>query len=260
MIGKVLTRRGKLFALAVKRLGFVNAVRFMGLKYTNKQGWRKQNVHLVSPDSRTPLEVRPGTSDVAVFQQIFVELEYGCLEFLSAPRWIIDCGANVGYSSAYFLSRFPEARVVAIEPAAGNYQMLVQNTAFFGERITPIQAGLWSHNARLRICHKEVGDCKEWAFFVEEAAPGEAYDVESLSLDSVLAQVGAPKIDLLKVDIEGAEKVVFADSAAAWLQLVEAVVIELHGPECEEIVTKSLAPRAKERFQHGELTIFRLEV
>ena len=256
----VFARRRKLFSLAAKQIGFVNALRFMALKYRNKRSGSKKNASLSSPQSKTPLAVRPDTSDIAVFQQIFVELEYGCLDFLSAPDWIIDCGANVGYSSAYFLSRFPKARVIAIEPDAGNYQMLVQNTAFFGERITPINAGVWSHEARLRVRQAEVGAGKEWAFFVEEAAPGEPCDVEAVNLDSVLAQAGAAKIDLLKVDIEGAEKVVFADGAAAWLKTVAAVVIELHGPECERIVTEALAPRAKERFQHGELTIYRLSV
>jgi len=36
-------------------------------------------------------------------------------------------------------------------------------------------------------------------------------------------------------------------------------VIELHGPDCEAIVTKALASRAKEHFKHGELTIYQLE-
>ena len=45
------------------------------------------------------LFVRRGSSDLDVFDQIFIQNEYGCLDDLTDVRFVIDCGANVGYSS-----------------------------------------------------------------------------------------------------------------------------------------------------------------
>jgi hypothetical protein len=63
--------------------------------------------------------MRNGTSDRQVLSQIFVYEEYSPIT-LSNPRNIIDLGANVGYSSAYFLSRYLNAKVLAVEPDLGN--------------------------------------------------------------------------------------------------------------------------------------------
>src|SRR5256885_16984483 len=66
-----------------------------------------------------PLFMRLGTSDREVLGQIFIEEEYRPL-VLSSPQAIIDLGANVGYSSAYFLSQYPNATVLAVEPDPDN--------------------------------------------------------------------------------------------------------------------------------------------
>ena len=60
-----------------------------------------------------PLQCRSRTTDSAVFWQVFIGLEYECLDDVADVGLVIDCGANVGYSSAYFLSRFPRCTVVA---------------------------------------------------------------------------------------------------------------------------------------------------
>lgn len=63
-----------------------------------------------------PLYARDLSSDLEVFEQIFVKKEYWPLNDIADPKVIIDCGAYVGYSAAYFLTRFPHARLIAIEP------------------------------------------------------------------------------------------------------------------------------------------------
>src|ERR1035437_1180283 len=61
--------------------------------------WRK-SFHLKSRHLHAPLSLRYGTSDLNVFWQCFVRQEYaGCLEW-PKPRYILDCGANVGFASA----------------------------------------------------------------------------------------------------------------------------------------------------------------
>src|SRR5262245_51635214 len=74
--------------------------------------------------SMYPLFGRRSSSDVEVFHQVFIEREYKCLDDLSDVGLIIDCGANVGYSSAYFLSKHPTSRIIAVEPDPDNFAML----------------------------------------------------------------------------------------------------------------------------------------
>src|SRR5262245_452689 len=75
---------------------------------------------LTTKTAAFPLWCRPGTSDETVFWQVFVDLQYAALVPRAAPRLILDCGANVGYTASYFLTRFPSARVFAVEPDPGN--------------------------------------------------------------------------------------------------------------------------------------------
>lgn len=76
-----------------------------------------------------PLTVRAESSDIEVFHQIFIEEEYGGLDGLRGVDLVIDGGANVGYSAAYFLSIFPDCHVVAVEPEPGNYAILQKRAA-----------------------------------------------------------------------------------------------------------------------------------
>src|ERR1041385_3761622 len=74
-----------------------------------------------------PFYGRIGSSDWEVFIQIFVNQEYRCVEDIHDPELIIDCGANVGYASLYFLTKFPRAHIIAIEPDRANFDMLLRN-------------------------------------------------------------------------------------------------------------------------------------
>ena len=62
-------------------------------------------------------------SDMAIFHQIFELDEYAGLRDIPAPRFILHLGANVGYSSAFFLTCFPSATVLAGEPDPENFEI-----------------------------------------------------------------------------------------------------------------------------------------
>src|SRR5207248_8916260 len=66
--------------------------------------------------SRHRLICRLRTSDLAAFRQILISQDYAALDQTQNVGLIVDCGAYVGYSSAYFLSAFPNSQLVAIEP------------------------------------------------------------------------------------------------------------------------------------------------
>jgi hypothetical protein len=108
-------------------------------------------IALSIPQSRTPLLVRGNTSDVQTFEQIFIDNEYDVPIGIS-PKTIVDGGANVGYASVYFANRFPDPRIIAIEPHNANAEMLEKNTAAYPNRSSSGQAyGTRRHCSRSRI-------------------------------------------------------------------------------------------------------------
>lgn len=204
---------------------------------------------------------RAGTSDPVVFRQIFIEREYDCLADLRALGLVIDCGANVGYSSIYFLNRYPGCELVAIEPDPGNFAALARNMAPYANRVRLVQAGLWSHPTRLALRPNGYRDGLEWSRQVREAEPGDEDTIDAVDIPTILARVGHERVSLLKVDIEGAEAVVFGPGSTGWLERVDNVVIELHddtpfGP-ASDVVRAALAEHAFVRSTSGELAVFK---
>jgi FkbM family methyltransferase len=178
---------------------------------------------LTSPHARYPLWVRPGTSDITVFYQIFGHREYRCLDHVQNPSLVIDCGANVGYSSAYFLSRWPHALLIAIEPDEANFEALKLNLAPYRSRHALKNTGVWHRSAGLVMSEKASGVGEEWAREVREAREGETPKMQALNIGELFTG----RLPLLKVDVEGAEEWIFA-TEPEWLKRVDNIVIEVH--------------------------------
>ena len=210
---------------------------------------------LTTPYSLYPLACREGSSDPSVFQQIFIEREYACLDDLVDPRLIIDCGANVGYSAAYFLSRFPSSHVIAVEPDEGNFALLQRNLAPFGARARAIRAAVWSHPTSLKMSEVPYRDGREWARQVRACQPGEPGDLPGLDIGTLLSDSGQTSISVLKIDIEAAEKIVFGSQYESWIGRVENIVIELHDAECIRTFLRAIAGHPFQLSRSGELTV-----
>ncbi|MDP4625638.1 MAG: FkbM family methyltransferase [Akkermansiaceae bacterium] len=217
------------YAQRIDNLGFSNF-----LKYTWHQKTKLPKSGKFQLNSRyalAPLSCRGGTSDIDVFKHIYVIREYACLDHLDSPQLIIDCGANAGFSSSYLLNQFPSAKVIAVEPDHGNHGMLCKNTAIFGDRCTPINAGVWSKKCGLKFSEIPFGDGREWAVSVREAREKEKPDIEAVDIGTLIQQSGQARVSLLKIDIEGSEDEVFNGSHTAWIDKVDNIIIELHGAE-----------------------------
>jgi FkbM family methyltransferase len=202
-----------------------------------------------------PVWARFKSTDLDVFYQIFIEEEYSCLAACDNPKLIVDCGANVGYSSIYFLNKYPQTRVIAVEPDEANFQVCQKNLLPYGERVSLIRSGIWSHQAGLVICEGNYGKGHEWAIQVLECQAEQKPDIVATSISDLLEKSEFKNIDLLKVDIEGSEKVIFAHNYESWLDRVQNLVIELHDEECEKTFFKAMSKYKYDLSQSGELTV-----
>ena len=176
------------------------------------------------------LHLRTHSSDVETFAQVIGHREYDVPE-LGDVRTIIDAGANIGLATIFFSERFPAARIIALEPEQSNFDLLCRNV---GNRpnVTCLKKALWSESGTVTVVDPGQGS---WAFRTG------SFDVDALrkSIDRVIGTVecvtvadlirsyGLDRINLLKIDIEGAEKEVF-ESSAPWIDRVDVIAIELH--------------------------------
>ncbi len=178
------------------------------------------------PGLEHPVYLRLRTTDVSVFRQVFVTREYDS-EFSMPPRVIVDAGANIGLTSLFYLSKYPEAMIIAIEPESSNFRMLTKNIEPY-PNIVAIQAALWKENGSITLVDPGFGN---YGFqTLEGVGPIDLScqrPTRALTLDSLMSDLHLDSIDILKVDIEGSEKEVFATSTA-WIDRVGVIVVELH--------------------------------
>lgn len=198
------------------------------------------------------LSLRIPSTDVLLYRQIFERDEYA-VPVSRPPRVIVDAGANVGLSAVYFAHRFPEARIIAIEPEAHNFALLATNVADY-PNVVPVKAALWHSNTVVDLFDPGLGP---WGYTVGrlDESPGTWRQcTDAVTLDKVMDVHGLRRIDLLKMDIEGSEREVLAD-AVAWIDRVDALIVELHDrkkPGCGAVF-ESVARQFDARWHRGEL-------
>jgi FkbM family methyltransferase len=192
-----------------------------------------------------------GRTDLLVLEDILLRGEYS-----DAPACpdgtIIDLGAHIGLATLRLLAANPTARVIAVEADPALIPQLRANTlglpvvvvnAAVGDRSTP--RTLW-HSTKLA-----------WGNSFRRVALSQTpVTVRGLTFEDLLQEVGVTEIDLLKLDIEGAEWEAFP---AGLPSNVHAVTGELHGYEGDPVAAAAAFARDMEihvRFSDPERLMF----
>jgi FkbM family methyltransferase len=209
-------------------------------------------VEAVAAGIAHPIHLRLRTSDTSLLEEILLNREYD-FEPPKPPRTIIDAGANIGLTSVFLANRFPSARIIAVEPDPGNFAVLQSNLASY-RNVTAVLAALWGQTHPLRLVDAGTGN---WGFQTREVGKEVlGGTVPGVTVDSLMERFGWGHVDLLKIDIEGAEKEVFAE-AEKWIDRVGMIIVELHDrlkAGCSEAVF-SATTKFVHKVERGE-TIF----
>ena len=170
----------------------------------------------------TGIWIRPKL-DLGIFHQVFVHDEYE-FDMEDDPAVIIDAGANIGCATLYFAHRFPNARIFSIEPNPVTFELLERNVSCLN-RVQTIEAALWFEDSEIEIVDESV---HHLAVQVQKASHSpEKSRVAGITVAHIMALADCTSVDLLKLDIEGAEDDVF-ERAGEWLGAVKCIVIEFH--------------------------------
>lgn len=199
-----------------------------------------------------PVKLRTGTSDYFIFRQIMIENEHKPLKDLPVTT-VLDLGANIGLASAWLLNRFPEARVFAVEADAENYAICCENLAPYGNRACVLHGAAWSSRSILTLCRRSCAADNRMQESTDRNPDTEL--VQGWDIPSLIEMSGFAQIDLLKIDIEGAEANIFSTDVSRWLGRVRNLCIELHGQECQQIFFSALSRYDYQHAQSGELDL-----
>lgn len=244
ILKKLVTREQMRFLSWYKlRFGLLPALRMTTLVLAGAK-----MVRVPVPGTARRVWLRPPERDFSVYDQVFTEAQYAM--DIPAPATVVDAGAHIGLASVYFALHYPNAQIVALEPEARNFALLKLNTADF-PGVRPVNAGLWSRTARLKIQNSNVDS---WSFRVMEAAPGEPHSLHAFGVSELLAAQGFETVDFLKIDVEGSEVEVLSTSPE-WIGRVRTLAIELHDrfrPGCRAALDRSIAGQGFREFSVQE--------
>ena len=150
----------------------------------------------------------------------FTENRYQFLSNSPSPL-VIDCGAHVGIGVLYWKTLYPGSRVIAFEPDPCIFQALKANCSELDD-VTLHNAAIWTSSGSVRF--SAVGSV--WGHLT--SLTGQREDVSEIDVPSFrLRDLLMEQVDLLKLDIEGAEVDVLVDCADR-LGLVRNMFVEYH--------------------------------
>ncbi len=138
-------------------------------------------------------------------------------------RVIVDFGANIGISAAYFLSRHPEARVHCFEPLHSNAAKLRHNLSPFAGRFTLAEVAVADFDGELSFLVEPTG-----RYSGIDNTRGEEQRVPCVNANRVLQEIIRThgRIDLLKVDVEGAEAMFMPKLTPQILEKIGLIYLE----------------------------------
>jgi FkbM family methyltransferase len=202
------------FAIATQNLGFRNAIRVFS---SIRGGIELRSIYV--PRLQRTIFYR-SAADRGAMAHFFIPGTRIVDNPVHPVRVIVDAGANIGVETIRMRHFHPQARVLAIEPSSGNYDVLHENVKQDEKWVETIPRGVWSTETGIRVL---AGDTNE-GFSVRPIEPGETADLEAITMNAILERAGG-EIDILKMDIEGSEYEVFLHNTE-WVNHVKVFIFE----------------------------------
>jgi FkbM family methyltransferase len=213
----------------IELLGMEQALKLMNLFSEIEAGkYERNELHQIKLKGiKHPFYIRAIRADMQSFINTFIDSYLTKKPYMNDCRYVIDAGANIGYTAILFANWWPESKIISIEPDNENYEFTLINTKHY-PNITVLNAGLWNKEIDLKI---EAG--QEDGFVVREIEKGQhtlhpENLTKGISIDQIMTQYQFPRIDFLKMNIEGSEKEVFQENFENWLPQTKVMLIELH--------------------------------
>lgn len=197
---------------------------------TKRFTWSKEAIQQTAPvaypislpNGAHTIYLRTFAGDLQIFYEIFLTEIYRLppAVFLQS-KTIVDIGAHIGMTALYFQAHCAGATVHCIEADPDNFELLVKN----------LPASVVATHAAISDSNEPVYLQKDTFSFNTQVAAGVSnLSVAGISIQSFLNQHQINQIDIIKIDIEGAERVLFTGDTS-WLSITKNILIETHSEE-----------------------------
>ena len=153
---------------------------------------------------------------------------------------VLDCGAHVGTFYHQALAK-GASKVVAIDPDPTQVECLRRNfrEEIASGRVILVPEGVWSKEGTMTLY---VASLHSGASSLVEEHEGEKITVSVTTIDELVGRLGLPRVDLIKLDIEGAEREALAGASETLGKYRPALLIDsYHRPDDVEVLSRLLA-------------------
>lgn len=178
-----------------------------------------------------PFHYRPGTMDPEYIHYVLLKpgrkADYWLPDEVS-PRVILDIGANIGCAAVFFANRYPGAEVHSFEPVRENHELLAMNTAPY-PRIHAHHYALGGEDGGAEIRTDSARNYGGFSIKIADGHDAHAESIEVRHAGNALAKLGITRVDLIKIDTEGAEYDILTSMPEEMICGVQWIIGELHG-------------------------------
>ena len=134
---------------------------------------------------------------------------------------IIDCGGNIGLSSRFFAIKYPQSRIVCIEPEINNFQQAIKNCKGL-DNISVSNCAIGSSPGYAKIFNPE-DDTNAFKTVYCDSNEG----IRVKTINQLINENLNCELFIVKIDIEGFEEDLFSKNLE-WVDKCPIMFIELH--------------------------------
>jgi len=182
---------------------------------------------------------RAWTDDILIVNPI---TEFELRKYFSLKKGIfVDVGAHIGKYTIMVGRKLSEGKIVSIEADPENFEMLKENIAFNGlKNVIALNFAAFSKDGEITLYRSVSPHTSGYSVYLRDHT--EAINVKAMKLDDILANLGLERVDLIKIDVEGAEYDVLL-GAKKTLEKTEVVICEViwgeKSEKCKDLLTKA---------------------
>ncbi len=160
-----------------------------------------------------------------LYNEVFVNLDY-LTDIDNDKPFIIDCGANMGMSVLFQKMLYPNAEIICFEPDQKTFEILSRNVETNKLTDTYVhQQAVSDHKGMITFYFDPDNEGSLQMSTIEERSPQHSCEVEAVLLSEYITK----QVDLLKMDIEGAELSVLKElDISGKIGSIDRIIIEFH--------------------------------
>jgi FkbM family methyltransferase len=146
--------------------------------------------------------------DLVVFQEIFIDKIYDKIDVIQKGDTILDIGASIGWYTCKIADLVGEnGRIIAIEPEVKNFYYLMKNVKDNNfKNVEFLNLGVWSFKKKASLISKKYTSSLNNSLKLRNIGESKSIiNIQLDTIDNIIKNLNLEKIDLIKMDVEGAE-------------------------------------------------------